>query len=157
MISGSEGLSYCELMSGELYMTGELSMTTKIKIKWCHSGSTKKSEFWCQLVNTELVNTVYKCITNFRNLKLKNSAFMLDLRYSHFLMLRVTNKTNPCCDILSSAGCFIIGFSCFSKRYDHVENGITSSKSFALCHPDCTDRVFVIILYTFIFEFPFKE
>lgn len=72
-------------------------------------------------------------------------------------MLRVTNKTNPCCDILSSTGYFIIGFSCFSKRYDHVEKGNTSGKSFALCHPDCTDKVFVITLYAFIFEFPFKE
>lgn len=124
---------------------------------WCHCGSTNKSEFWWQLVNAELVNTVYKCITNFRDLKLKNSAFILDLRYAYFLMLRVTNKTNPCCDILSSTRYFINGFSCFSKRYNHVEKGTTSSKSFALCHLECTDRVFVTTLYALIFEFPFKE
>lgn len=94
MINESEGLSYCELMSRELYLI------TKRKIKWVTGASVevqRNQNFGDS--NTELVNTVYKCITNFRDLKLKNSAFLLDLRYTYFLMLRVTNKTNPCCDI----------------------------------------------------------
>lgn len=66
------------------------------------------------------------------------------------------NKTNPGCDGLAATGYFTVRFCCFSERYDQFQTGITSHKTFGLCHPVHTEKL-VISLSALIVEFPFED